>query len=286
MMDKDHILKYFGYAAMVVIIVWLLSWGIIVLCIAGSTERGQFGDQFGAVNALFSGLAFAGLIITILQQRKDLYYQRKELEQTNQEMARQTKEFDAQNKTLKRQQFENSFFELLRILQTLVNDLQIEIEFIENTRYEKISLHGREVFQELFTKRDKKAIVFPSCYLPSILEIAESEDFDFIAMSKGYSFLYHYFRFVYRILKFVDDARELETDEERYLYVAFLRSTFSNYEIATLFYNGLSCKGKEKFKPLAEKYALFDNIDVRLLASEADLKLYHASAFKFEHAAN
>ena len=109
-MDKDHILKYFGYAAMVVIIVWLLSWGIIVLCIAGPTERGQFGDQFGAVNALFSGLAFAGLIITILQQRKDLYYQRKELELTNQEMARQTKEIDAQNKTLKRQQFENSFF--------------------------------------------------------------------------------------------------------------------------------------------------------------------------------
>lgn len=49
-------------------------------------------------------------------------------------MARQTKEFDAQNKTLKRQQFENSFFELLRILQILVNDLQIEIEFIDGTR--------------------------------------------------------------------------------------------------------------------------------------------------------
>lgn len=26
--------------------------------------RGTFGDQFGAVNALFSGLAFAGLIYT------------------------------------------------------------------------------------------------------------------------------------------------------------------------------------------------------------------------------
>lgn len=35
-------------------------------------ERGTFGDQFGAVNALFSGLAFAGLIYTIILQRKDL----------------------------------------------------------------------------------------------------------------------------------------------------------------------------------------------------------------------
>lgn len=285
-MEKDHILRYFAYAALVVIFMWMLSWVIITKCISEPSERGQFGDQFGAVNALFSGLAFAGLIITILQQRKDLYYQRKELEQTNQEMARQTKEFDAQNKTLKRQQFENSFFELLRILQTLVNDLQIKIEFICSNECEIKSLHGREIFQELFTKREKKAIVFPSCYLPSILEKAESEEFDFIANSKGYYFLYHYFRFVYRILKFVDDSRELETDAERYLYIAFLRSTFSNYEIATLFYNGLSCLGKDKFKPLAEKYALFDNIDIRLLASKTDLKCYHASAYKFEHTVN
>lgn len=62
-------------------------------------------------------------------------------------MARQTKEFDAQNKTLKRQQFENSFFELLRILQILVNDLQIEIEFVENTRYEKILFMDERSFQ-------------------------------------------------------------------------------------------------------------------------------------------
>lgn len=29
--------------------------------------RGQFGDLFDPVNALFSGLAFAGLVITIIQ---------------------------------------------------------------------------------------------------------------------------------------------------------------------------------------------------------------------------
>lgn len=34
--------------------------------------RGIVGDMFGAVNALFSGLAFAGLIYTITVQRKEL----------------------------------------------------------------------------------------------------------------------------------------------------------------------------------------------------------------------
>ena len=50
--------------------------------------RGQFGDVFGAANALFSGLAFAGLIYAILLQREDLALQRTELELTRQELQR------------------------------------------------------------------------------------------------------------------------------------------------------------------------------------------------------
>jgi hypothetical protein len=51
-------------------------------------KRGQFGDVFGAVNALFSGLAFSGLILAILLQRDDLDLQRQELTLTRQELAR------------------------------------------------------------------------------------------------------------------------------------------------------------------------------------------------------
>jgi hypothetical protein len=41
--------------------------------------RGQFGDLFGGVNALFTGLAFAALIYTLILQRKELDMQREEL---------------------------------------------------------------------------------------------------------------------------------------------------------------------------------------------------------------
>ncbi len=44
------------------------------------TVRGTFGDMFGSVNALFSGLAFAGIIVTILLQRKELALQRQDNE--------------------------------------------------------------------------------------------------------------------------------------------------------------------------------------------------------------
>ena len=45
-------------------------------------ERGTVGDMFGTVNALFSGLALFGIIITILIQQKELTLQRQELSET------------------------------------------------------------------------------------------------------------------------------------------------------------------------------------------------------------
>lgn len=50
--------------------------------------RAQFGDVFGVVNALFSGLAFAGLVYAILLQREDLALQREELKLTRDELKR------------------------------------------------------------------------------------------------------------------------------------------------------------------------------------------------------
>ena len=44
-----------------VIALWGLSWWGINMFIDDPTDQGTFGDMFGAVNALFSGLAFAGL---------------------------------------------------------------------------------------------------------------------------------------------------------------------------------------------------------------------------------
>lgn len=47
-----------------------LLFGIIVWrAIPEPQARGLFGDMFGAVNALFSGLAFAGIVFTMFQQR-------------------------------------------------------------------------------------------------------------------------------------------------------------------------------------------------------------------------
>lgn len=61
-------------------------------------DRGTFGDMFGAVNTLFSGLAFAGIIYAIFLQSKELSLQRQELAMTRDELA---KAADAQSQQAK-----------------------------------------------------------------------------------------------------------------------------------------------------------------------------------------
>ena len=72
-------------------------------------QSGVFGDSFGVVNALFSGLAFAGIIFTIfLQQnelrlqRHELKLQRDELELTRGEISRSADAQIEQSKKLSR----------------------------------------------------------------------------------------------------------------------------------------------------------------------------------------
>jgi hypothetical protein len=69
----------------IVIVLWLST--PLLVWLAKSTwpvdaNDGQFGDLFGSVNALFSGLAFAGVVVAILLQLRELELQRNEMRTT------------------------------------------------------------------------------------------------------------------------------------------------------------------------------------------------------------
>lgn len=73
---------------LLIIIAWLLSGVIIWYIFNDWTKSGPFGDTFGAINSLFSGLALAGIIYTIFLQKNELELQRKELKYTRKELKR------------------------------------------------------------------------------------------------------------------------------------------------------------------------------------------------------
>lgn len=213
------------------------------------TARGVFGDSWGGVNAIISAFAFAGVIVTLFLQNRDLNLQRKE-------MARQREEFEKENETLKYQRFENTFFNMLSQFQEVVNNLKV----IKG----EYSGEGRSCFEKTYEKNEAEEIM---------------DDFDYLSMYSiilrygvnGYKrsdlpkFFDHYFRLLYRILKFVDESKLITDFDEKYEYTAMLRAMLSRYELVWLYYNGLSPYGEEKLKPLIERYAMLNNLRRELL---------------------
>lgn len=75
-------------AALVVGGLWVCNMiiGVQAWFVAGPSGAGEFGDMFGAVNALFSGLALGGIVVALFMQRHDLAIQQKALaEQLNEQ---------------------------------------------------------------------------------------------------------------------------------------------------------------------------------------------------------
>lgn len=97
-------------------------------------NRGTFGDMFGSVNALFSGLAFAGLFLTLFIQIKEFRLQREELKLTREAMADQkqvmegqTVVMDQQRKQIDIQNFESAFFQILKMHYEVLEELNIRV---------------------------------------------------------------------------------------------------------------------------------------------------------------
>lgn len=66
--------------SLLVIGTWGASAMLLVLLVDDFSKSGTFGDSFGVLNTLFSGLAFAGIIVTVKMQNDEMREQRKELQ--------------------------------------------------------------------------------------------------------------------------------------------------------------------------------------------------------------
>jgi hypothetical protein len=221
--------------------------------------RGTFGDMFGGVNALFSGAAFSVLAFTLLLQRYELKLQREELAETRKVMEAQRKEMTRQALTQQLQQFENTFFQLLKTH----GDILQAIDIVRPA--DNLVTRGRDCF-EVFRKRLKSA--YNSVPGPDELERVKEAYRAFY--NDHESDLGHYFRHLYHVLKFIDENPQV--DRERYR--GFFRAQLSANELTLLFYNCVGHHG-ERCKPLLEKYGMLKHLSAATL-----LKVEHADFFE------
>ena len=81
--------------------IWLLSLIGLTFFFGTPKDPGVFGDMFGAVNVLFSGLALAFVIYAVFLQLEELEIQREELKNSRRELAAQNEIISAQLKSMK-----------------------------------------------------------------------------------------------------------------------------------------------------------------------------------------
>ncbi|MDL2257097.1 putative phage abortive infection protein, partial [Bacteroidales bacterium OttesenSCG-928-I14] len=202
-------------------------------------KRALWGDSYGSINALISAFAFAGVIVSMYLQRKDLQLQRDslgvqkdELIRNTNELASQRQEFETQNKTMSLQRFENTFFNMLNLQQEIVSNLKFRYREKGVSRDNNVA-NGREVFEALYVKMDVRVFRTNQSNKIDLEEaitggihnaIARNIDNYYLIQEK--SILDHYFRNLYRIIKFVNDSVFLN-NYEKYSYVAMVRATLS-----------------------------------------------------------
>lgn len=261
--------------------------------IVGTTvqEWGTVGDFFGGLlNPVFGFLTIVALVLTLLLQSKELKMSREELEMSRKELEKSAEALKSQNKAIELQSFEQTFFAWLATYREILGEVTGSSG--ERGRNALNSFWKVALSDDCRVDHDDSAAVF-TAKMESLLFEAWHEigDINFDSMTpadhlvitKGaedeWERLYHnqenqldsLFRVLYRLLCWIDLRPQSSLSaEQKWLYVSIVRSQLSWIEMVYLFYNGHTNRG-EKFKPLIEKYALFDNLTFE---SDCVLALY------------
>lgn len=248
-----------------------VGWGAFTAYVVLTKDGniGIFGDAFGALNAIFSGLAFALFWYTISLQRKDLTLQREALSLARDEMVGQkeqlriqAEQLTLQSSAMSMQNFEASFFSMM----SLHNEIVASMSNGTHT--------GRRVFPELLDVL-RSHMRECACANGSCSHSIDELNSCYEEFSSEHSYLNHYFRNLYNIVKFVKNS----SVPDKRMYTNIVRAQLSSAELALLFYNCLSDRGREKFKPLLEEFSFLNEMDDSMILSEEHKKFYDPAAF-------
>lgn len=226
-------------------------------------EQGDFLAGF------IAPLALVWLVIGYLQQGE-------ELKSNTEALLSQKEEFEVQNISIKKQLFENTYFNLLELHSDITESVKIDIKgetlqgrkaIIQILLVFIVDLHrynnSSELSDELFSdeeggnkiKNPHKIYEIENKGSPQIVSDTYKRFYE-----KYQSHIGHYFRNLYLIIKYIDRS-DLASKEKKF-YTNLLRAQLSSDELLFLFYNCSSPHGIKKLKPHVEKYELLEHLPV------------------------
>ncbi len=238
---------------------------------------GELGDSFNIITSLFTGLAFAGVIVSVVLQTQELKLQRRELRENTSELKGQKEQLEKQAQHLEKQQqemvsqsFDNKFFQMLNMF---------------NTNVETFGAYDNSISKYIKGKAAIGAILrrFYNNYSSNSNSNSNSiEDFERFIAGEDSATVKAYCIGLYQILKYVDKHAPKKSifqsiininslfnkNQENKLipkeYTNVIRSQLSADELILLMCNAIvviQYSGK-KYKELLEKYAFFEHLSV------------------------
>ena len=218
---------------------------------------GEFGDYLGGVlNPIFALIALMVLLYTVHLQTRELHLSTNELRNSASALREQSRSLQHQN-------FERTFFEMIQLHCSIIEDLDLR-------KGNVVTASGRDCFR-VFCRRLR--IVYDRVQETRPLDKVRSA---YTVFHEGNQHeVGHYFRNLYRVLKYVHESNAVD----KMAYAGILRAQLSSYELLLMYYGTLHPVGKN-LKPLVETYALFDNLDPSLLFDcRAEANLFGLSAW-------
>jgi hypothetical protein len=234
----------------------------------------------GSVASLFSLGGLLLIYATFLSQQQQIAQQDKELET-------QKAQVQAQHESMKRQNFESSFFQLLNLQNDISTNMRGKArrKSFSNVIVQPEEIQGKDCFQGFYDNLRMKYGTAQDMAMnqKTIFEEAMAKKTEIQLVEHAYMVFYkeqqkdlsHYFRNLYHVVKFVAESDM----ENKRRYTSLIRAQLSAYELVLLFYNCVTGLG-EKFKPLIEEYGLLEHLDLTLLFSPEHSKFYNESAYK------
>lgn len=149
--DSDVPIRRLIYYSTVILLVQVICGYGIYAAFGEWEDRAAFGSMFGAVGTLFSGIAFGGVIYTILLQREDLKLQRNELAMTRDELKRSAAAQEKSEQALVEQARMMELTARLTAMNFLAETYRNKIDFLskQGREYQLERNEWNEIMQDL-----------------------------------------------------------------------------------------------------------------------------------------
>lgn len=218
-------------------------------------SRALWGDAFGLVGALFSGLAFAGVLVTLYFQNRELEIQSAEIVRAREGMQEQREIVAKQLASIESQRTEAAFFALLEMHSSTVRDIDLGG-----------TLSGRQALHSLGWQMHELLRATSDSLTPSDRAREAYAEFH----ENSYASLGHYFRLVGEILRFLG---AMDDRLHAAMYGRLLRAQLSSDELLLLMVWMLSGDVLERDADIAwqaEDLGVFRGLHFRMIDENYD----------------